>query len=226
MESHILLVEDDEEISRLIGISLRNENYKVSSVSNSKDSYAVLEQQAVDLLLLDIMLPGEDGIAMCREIREKYTMPIIFLTAKTGEIDKIKGFSVGADDYITKPFSAVELIARVKAHLRRHHQYSILSNDPIVKIDSLTIDKRSHQVELDGNMIKLTPKEYEILELLATHKGKVFSISKIYESIWKTNYLPADNSVMVHIANLRQKLEPGTKHPRFIKTIWGFGYKI
>lgn len=173
------------------------------------------------------MMPILDDVATCIKIREKYTMPIIFLSAKGEEIDKIQGLTVGADDYITKPFGSMEVLARVKAQLRRYKRFNSMPTcKNIIEIEDLIINTDTHEVTAKGEKIKLTPKEFDILECLARNKGSVFTIEKLYETVWKENFAVSDTSIAVHITNLRQKIEIDSKNPQYIKTVWGVGYKI
>lgn len=192
------------------------------------EALQVLEKEDVDLIVLDVMMPKMDGIQACMKIREQKNMPIIMLSAKSQDMDKILGLSTGADDYVTKPFNPLELIARIKSQLRRYTRLNVpLPNKEFeLEVDDLTINTATHEVRLDGREIKLTPREFAILELLVRHRGKVWSIEKIYEAVWKEAYLNSDNTVMVHIRKIREKIEDNPRKPRFIKTVWGVGYKI
>lgn len=221
----ILIVDDEAEIRELITIHLVGEGFRVLKAASGEDALHVLEAHSVQLVILDIMLGEVDGFDVCRRIRKDYTMPILFLSAKQAELDKIKALTLGGDDFITKPFSSLELLARVKAQLRRYMSYSAASS-AVVTIGELRIDTEIHQVTVAGRPVRLTPKEYEILRLLARNRGSVFSIEKIYETIWHQPYLASDNIVMVHIAHLRQKIEPDPRVPQYVKTIWGFGYTL
>lgn len=184
-----------------------------------------ISEKDYDLVILDIMMPIMDGTTALINIRKEYTMPVIFLTAKSEEIDMIKGLTLGADDYIQKPFSSMELIARVKAQLRRYTVFNN-SNKNIIKIGDLEINTEMHRVTVAGEEKNLTPTEYKILELLARNRNIVFSVDKIYESIWREKYSVSDTSIMVHITKLRQKIENDSKNPQYVKTVWGVGYKI
>lgn len=228
MANKILIVDDDEEIRKVTGIYLENEGFEILKAENGHEALRIIKESEVDLVLLDIMMPGIDGIEVCMKIRENNLMPIIFLSAKSEDLDKIHGLTSGADDYITKPFNAMELIARVKSQLRRYTRYSntqtIAKN--IIEIGNLTINIDTRLVYVGGKEVRLTPKEFDILELLARNKGIVFSIEKIYERVWGEEFYKSDNTVMVHITKIREKLEEDPKHPMYIKTIWGVGYKI
>lgn len=228
MTSKILIVDDDEEIRKVTGIYLENEGFKILKAENGYEALKIIKESGVDLVLLDIMMPGIDGIEVCMKIRENNLMPIIFLSAKAEDLDKIHGLTSGADDYITKPFNAMELIARVKSQLRRYTRYSNTQSisKNIMEIGNLTINIDTRLVYVGGKEVRLTPKEFDILELLARNKGIVFSIEKIYERVWGEEFYKSDNTVMVHITKIREKLEEDPKHPMYIKTIWGVGYKI
>lgn len=224
----ILVVDDEKEIRDLIGIYLTNEGYDVIKASNGLEALKLLEKQEADLIILDIMMPNMDGMETCMRIRKDKDMPIIMLSAKNEDMDKIMGLTTGADDYVTKPFNPLELIARVKCNLRRYKRQSTAENrqNDIIEIDDLLIDSNTHMVKVGDREVKLTPREFDILFLLAKNKGIVFSIEKIYELVWKEKFLESDNTVMVHIRKIREKIEENTRKPRFIKTVWGVGYKI
>jgi DNA-binding response OmpR family regulator len=229
MSNKILIVDDDAEIRKVTGIYLANEGYEILKAENGIEALRIIEDTEVDLILLDIMMPEMDGIEVCMKIREKQlVMPIIFLSAKSEELDKIHGLASGADDYITKPFNAMELIARVKSNLRRYTRYSAVQNinKNIIEIGNLTINTDTREVLVGNKNVRLTPKEFNILELLARNKGVVFSIEKIYDRVWGEEYYKSDNTVMVHITKIREKIEADPKQPIYIKTIWGVGYKI
>ncbi|MED4603429.1 response regulator transcription factor [Paenibacillus validus] len=224
----ILLVDDEKEIIDLLEIYLKNEGFHLLRAGSGTEALQLLEKEDVDLIVLDIMMPKMDGIQTCMKIREQRNMPIIMLSAKSQDMDKILGLSTGADDYVTKPFNPLELIARIKSQLRRYTRLNVsLPNKEFeLEIDDLTINTSTHEVRLDGREIKLTPREFAILELLARHRGKVWSIEKIYEAVWREAYLNSDNTVMVHIRKIREKIEDNPRKPRFIKTVWGVGYKV
>lgn len=223
----ILVVDDEKEIADLLEMCLQNENYQVYKAYHGKDAMAIIDREPIDLAVLDIMMPEIDGLALCRYIREHHNYPIIMLTAKTEDIDKIIGLGQGADDYMTKPFNPLELIARIKAQLRR---FLVLNEkcvgEDAVTIRGLVIQKDSRQVTLDGQELALTPIEYAILLLLAENPGKVFSSQDIFAQVWQEEYLESNNAVMVHIRHLREKMKEPARNPRYIKTVWGFGYKI
>lgn len=228
MKGCILIVDDDENIRNLLSIYLENEGFKTIKVDNAKNAIEIIEEKNIELVLLDIMMPQIDGIEACIKIRQNKKMPIIMISAKSEDMDKIHGLTAGADDYITKPFNPLELIARVKAQLRRYTAYNVESNNSkvIIEIGDLTINTDTRQVWVGEKDVGLTPKEFDILELLARNKGIVLSIRKIYEEVWKEEFFKADNTVTVHITNLREKIEVDPKAPIYIKTIWGVGYKI
>jgi two-component system, OmpR family, response regulator VanR len=224
----ILIVDDEKEILELLEIYLKNEGYAILKASNGMEALDVLHAHEVDLIILDIMMPRMDGIQACMKIREEKNMPIIMLSAKSQDMDKILGLSTGADDYVTKPFNPLELIARVKSQLRRYTRLNVPATrrDDAIEIDDLTINTATHEVTVNGRDVKLTPREFSILELLARNRGIVFSIEKIYESVWNEPFYESDNTVMVHIRKLREKLEETPRQPKYIKTVWGIGYKI
>ena len=228
MKGCILIVDDDENIRNLLSIYLENEGFETIKVDNAKNAIEIIEEKNIELVLLDIMMPPIDGIEACIKIRQNKKMPIIMISAKSEDMDKIHGLTAGADDYITKPFNPLELIARVKAQLRRYTAYNVESNNSkvIIEIGDLTINTDTRQVWVGEKDVRLTPKEFDILELLARNKGIVLSIRKIYEEVWKEEFFKADNTVTVHITNLREKIEVDPKAPIYIKTIWGVGYKI
>ncbi|MBP2031554.1 DNA-binding response OmpR family regulator [Clostridium algifaecis] len=229
MDKEILLVVDDEkEIRDLIGIYLENQGYKVIKAKDGIEAVDIIENKYIDLVILDVMMPNMDGIKTCINIRKSKNMPIIMLSAKTQDMDKILGLTTGADDYITKPFNPLELIARVKSQLRRYKEFNVTNNQEkgIIKVDDLVINTETHEVKVSGKNVKLTPREFDILKLLAMNKGIVFSMEKIYEKVWKQNFFESDNTVMVHIRKIREKIEENPRKPRFIKTVWGVGYKI
>lgn len=225
MNQRILVADDEKEIRDLVEIYLKAEGFFIDKVSNGEEVLQAVKQNNYDLIVLDIMMPKMDGITALINIRKEYTMPIIFLTAKCEEIDMVQGLTLGADDYIQKPFSSMELIVRVKSQLRRYTVFNNKQNS-IIKIDGLEINTEMHQVTVNGEEKRLTPTEYKILELLARNKNIVFSLDKIYESIWREKYSVSDTSIIVHITKLRQKIEKDPKNPKYIKTVWGVGYKI
>jgi DNA-binding response OmpR family regulator len=226
----ILVVDDDKDIRNMIKIYLQNDNYNVILAKDGSEALEMIENAKVDLVVLDIMMPGMDGMETCMKIREKYKMPIIFLSAKGEDMDKIMGLSAGGDDYLTKPFNPMELTARVKANIRRVDIFDKIEGDDdkeeIITIDNLTINIDTHQVFYKDEEIHLTKTEFDILKLLASNRGMVFSIEKIYNKVWKDEFFVTDNTVTVHIRKLREKLKDDYKNPKYIKTIWGVGYKI
>ena len=228
MNKYILIVDDDENIRNLLSIYLENEGFNTIKANNAKEAIEIIECNEIELILLDIMMPQMDGIEACMKIRKEKNMPIIMISAKSEDMDKIHGLIAGADDYITKPFNPLELIARVKAQLRRYQKYNTQANisKSRIEIGDLLIDTDTRQVWVGREEIRLTPKEFDILELLARNKGITLSIRKIYEMVWKEEFFKADNTVTVHITNLREKIEVNPKNPIYIKTIWGVGYKL
>lgn len=224
----ILIADDDSAIREVIRILLESEGYEIVEAANGEEAVKRMDN-TIDLLILDVMMPGCSGITACTQIRREYLAPILFLTAKSTDTDKIMGFSVGGDDYLSKPFSYTELLSRVKALIRRYHIYnqSSSSQDPCIHIQNLTIDTDTHQVLRDGEEIFLTDIEYQILHLLATNRNKIFSVQNIYESVWNEPYFStSNNTVTVHIRNIRKKLEPDVQNPRYIQNVWGRGYRI
>lgn len=228
METHILVVDDEKEIADLIEVYLINENYTVHKFYNSIEALECINSVKLDLAILDVMLPEVDGFELCRKIREHYTFPIIMLTAKIEDMDKIRGLTIGADDYITKPFNPLEIVARVKAQLRRYTRYNENSTQEksIIDFAGLVINKDTHECTLYGKELSLRPIEFSILWLLCENRGKVISSEELFEKVWGEKYLDSNNTVMVHIRRLREKLNEPTRNPKFIKTVWGVGYKI
>ncbi|MDA1476931.1 response regulator transcription factor [Bacillus changyiensis] len=225
----VLVVDDDDDIVRLLDINLTNEGYHVLKASDGFEAIRLMETHHVCLLILDIMMPGIDGIEVCRKIREKSSIPIILLSAKDSDTDKVVGLSVGADDYIIKPFSTVELLARVKAQLRRYmffNQNITNAIDQTIRIRGLEMNEQSRDVSLYGEKLRLTKTEFEILLLLAKTPNRVYTLEEIFESVWKERYFESHNTVMVHIARLREKLNDGIRDDQIIKNVWGVGYKI
>lgn len=226
----ILIIDDVEEIVELIEVYLQNERYRVFKASSGLDGLSLLETESIHLVILDIMMPGIDGLETCRKLRQKTDIPVIMLSAKSQDMDKILGLGIGADDYMTKPFNPMELVARVKSQLRRYMYFAAHSNHDndmdTIRIRELTINRKSHAVFIYDRAVSLTPTEYDILLLLAVNQGKVFSAEEIFEKVWKEKYLEANNTVMVHIRRLREKIEENPKEPRLIETVWGVGYKI
>lgn len=226
MKENILIVDDDKEIRDLVSLYLEGEIFYTDKASNGEEALKKLEEKNYDLVILDIMMPKKDGMETLMEIRKKYKMPVIFLTAKNEEIDMIKGLSLGADDYISKPFSSLELIARVKAQLRRYTVLNSNNDDKIIRIGELELNTEMHMITIEGDEVKVTPTEYKILELMCRNRNKVFTVEELYECIWREKYSVSDTSIMVHITKLRRKIEKDPKNPEYIKTVWGVGYKI
>ncbi len=223
----ILILDDEKEIADLVELYLKNENYNVHKFYDYKLAINCINTQKLDLAILDIMVGEISGFDICKMIREKdLNFPIIFLTAKIEDIDKINGLTLGADDYITKPFNPLELVARVKSALRRYTKYNEKEKDDNIYIEGLEIDKETHKCLLYDKEIELTPIEFDILLYLANNRGCVVSSEELFEKVWKEKYLDNNNTVMVHIRRIREKLKEDTKNPKFIKTVWGVGYKI
>ena len=232
MNEKILVVDDEKEIADLIEVYLKNDGYTVHKFYNGMDALKCIESQNLDLAILDVMLPDIDGFRICQKIREQYYYPIIMLTAKVEDTDKIMGLTIGADDYITKPFNPLEVVARVKTQLRRYQNYN---NPNLIQpeekeeydIRGLLINRVSHKCYLFGKEIALTPLEFSILWYLCEHQGKVVASEELFESVWKEKYFRnSSNTVMAHIGRLREKLNEPSKNPKFIKTVWGVGYEI
>ncbi len=224
----ILIVDDEKEIVKLLEIYLTNEGYRLLTASNGLEALDHLRVHAVDLIILDVMMPSMDGIAACMAIRETNNTPIIMLSAKSQDIDKIAGLSIGADDYVTKPFNPLELVARVKSQLRRYKRLNTARppDDDEIVIDDLCIRLAARTVTVDGQEVRLTPTEFAIVRLLAVNRGIVLSMDKIYEEAWNEPYMDSKNTVMVHIRKIREKIENDPQKPKFIKTVWGIGYKM
>ena len=225
----ILVCDDDKEIVEAIEIYLMQEGYDVIKAYDGEEALTVLEKEEVDLVVIDVMMPKLDGIRATLQIRKESSIPIIILSAKTEDADKILGLNVGADDYVTKPFNPLELVARVKSQLRRATVLSNGGNAPgeeIYEAKGLVMNNDLKKVTVDGEEVKLTPIEYNILLLLMKNQGKVYSISQIYENIWNEDAIGADNTVAVHIRHIREKIEINPKEPRYLKVVWGVGYKI
>ena len=225
---NILVCDDDKEIVEAIAIYLIQEGYHVYKAYDGVQALEILEKEEIHLLIMDVMMPRLDGIRATLKIREESSIPIIILSAKSEDTDKILGLNIGADDYVTKPFNPLELVARVKSQLRR---YTKLGNLPaedsqVYRTGGLTVDDDRKEVTVDGEPVKLTPMEYNILLLLIRNQGKVFSINQIYESIWNEDAYGAENTVAVHIRHIREKIEINPKEPRYLKVVWGIGYKL
>jgi DNA-binding response OmpR family regulator len=229
MDKNILIVDDDNKIAQLIEIYLKNEGYVTSKASDGLQALEFIEKQTIHLVILDIMMPGMNGLEVCLKIREKQMTPILMLSAKDGDMDKITGLVSGADDYMVKPFNPLELVVRVKSLLRRAYfnsQQAQTSSEHMIRLSSLQIDKRTHTVTAGERVVKLTPIEFSILYLLASHPGRVFNSEEIFELIWKEKFYETNNSVTVHMSRLREKLEKEMDGEKLIHTVWGVGYKI
>ena len=230
-QTSILVVDDEKEIADLVEIYLVSDGYKVFKASNAQDGLDILDKEDIHLCLLDIMMPGMNGLEMCKKIRETNNIPIIMLSAKSTDLDKILGLGTGADDYVVKPFNPLELTARVKSQLRRYTQLNPNSNvheteKNEISIRGLTINKDNHKVTVYDEEVKLTPIEFDILYLLASNPGKVFSTDEIFEKVWNEKVYEANNTVMVHIRRLRGKMKEDERQDKIITTVWGVGYKI
>jgi DNA-binding response OmpR family regulator len=221
----VLVTDDDEDIRNGIEIYLKNEGYHVLKAEDGVEAIQLLEENEVHLIILDIMMPNMDGITATFKIRAERNIPIIMLSAKAEQTDKIHGLSVGADDYITKPFHPLELMARVKSQLRRYVDLGTYG-EHAQPVEGLELDAAAREVRVDGEPVKLTPIEYKITELLLKNAGRVFSISEIYELVWNEQAYNAENIVAVHIRKIREKIEADPKNPRYLKVVWGLGYKI
>ena len=234
MDHNILVVEDEKGIREAIQIYLKNQGYRVFLAENGQEGLNIIKRETIHLAVVDIMMPVMDGITMTMEGRKEYDFPIIFLSAKSEDIDKITGLNIGADDYITKPFGSMELLARVRSQLRRYEQILMLKEhavssanreEEIYSIGTLELNSTTKEVRVDNQIVKLRPKEFMILELLMKHAGRVFSAQQIYEAVWNEEAINTE-TVMVHIRKLREKIELDPKHPRYLKVVWGIGYKI
>ncbi len=225
---NILVVDDEKEIADLIALVLKNEGYNITVAYDGKTAKDYINCQTFDLALLDVMLPDIDGFSLCSLIRQSYYYPIIMVTAKIADFDKITGLTIGADDYITKPFNPLELVTRVKSQLRRYTRYNKDNNDSkdCIEIRGLSINVKKHSVTLNDQPIELTPLEFEILTYLAQHINQVVSSEALFEAVWKEKFFNSNNTVMAHIARLREKLHEPSRHPKYIKTVWGVGYRI
>lgn len=224
---NVLVVDDEKEIRDVIEIYLKNEGITVIKAKDGIEALDIINNQQIHLIIMDIMMPRLDGIAATYQIREKKNIPILMLSAKSEDSDKIFGLHMGADDYVTKPFNLMELVARVKSQLRRYVALGTYEgNNKVIDLKGLTLDKLSKEVKVHGEPVKLTPTEYKIVELLMTHAGRVFSINEIYELVWKEPGFNAENTVAVHIRKIREKIEFNPKNPTYLKVVWGIGYKI
>lgn len=229
---HVLVVEDDKEIRDGIEIYLKNQGYEVSKAADGIEGLEVIEKEDIHLAIVDVMMPRMDGIHMVMELRKHYDFPVIMLSAKSEEVDKIMGLNMGADDYVTKPFTPLELLARVNSHLRRYGKYLEMiksgekeDNEKIYTIGGLELNEDTVELKVDGVPVKITPMEYKILLLLMKNPGRVFSADEIYERIWNEKAINSD-TIMVHIRNIREKIEINPKEPKYLKVVWGVGYKM
>ncbi len=224
---NVLVVDDDDEIRNVLEIYLKSENFNVHQAKNGTEALDIIRQKEIHIILMDIMMPKMDGIQATLKIRKEKEIPIIMLTARSEDNDVILGLNIGADDYITKPFKMMELIARVKSNLRRYvkfHTYK--SSNDLITVRGLSINKKTKEVKLEGTEVRLTPIEFKILQLLMENAGVIFSMEQIYESVWNEPFLNGENTVAVHIRRIREKIEINTKNPIYLKVVWGVGYKI
>lgn len=230
LAANILIVDDEQAIADLVEVYLKNENYTVFKFYNGRDALSCIENERLDLAILDVMLPDVDGFSICQQIREKHHFPVIMLTAKEEEIDKITGLTLGADDYVTKPFRPLELIARVKAQLRRFTRYNSIEpnkEEHQITFSGVLMDMDTHECTLNEKKLSLTPTEFSILWVLGSNRGKVVSSEDLFQEVWGEKYFTnSSNTVMVHIRHLREKMHDSAEHPKYIKTVWGVGYKI
>ena len=228
--NHVLIVEDDKEIREGVEIYLKSQGYVVFQAADGVEGLEVIEKEEIHLAIVDVMMPRMDGIQMTVKLREKYDFPVIFLSAKSEEVDKIMGLNMGADDYVTKPFTPLELLARVNSQLRRYRRFMEKLGDNektqnIHVIGGLELDEERVEVRVDGELVKVTPMEYKILLLLMKNPGRVFSADEIYERVWNERAVNTD-TIMVHVRNIREKIEINPKEPKYLKVVWGVGYKI
>lgn len=232
MQKNILVVDDESSIADLIEVYLTAENWRVFKCNNGIDALALIESEDLSMAILDVMLPDIDGFRLCQKIRENHYYPVIMLTAKTEDIDKITGLTIGADDYITKPFNPLELVARIKTQFRRYEKYNHLENsisktdDDVIDIRGLSINQKTHRCTLNGKELSLTPREFSILWYLCQNRGQVLSSEDIFEKIWGEEFLNNNNTVMAHIGRIREKMNDSGRKPKYIKTVWGVGYQI
>ena len=225
----ILIVDDEQAIADLVEVYLKNENYHVFKCYSGKDALDCIENVKLDLAVLDVMLPDADGFSICQKIREKHNFPVIMLTAKEEETDKINGLTLGADDYITKPFRPLELVARVKAQLRRYTRYNASepSEEHMIAFSGFVLNMDTRECMLNEKKLSLTPTEFSILWVLCSNRGRVVSSEELFREVWGEKYFTnSNNTVMVHIRHIREKMHDSTEHPKYIKTVWGVGYKI
>lgn len=228
MDARILVVDDEPEIADLVEVYLKSEGCTVFKCGTGAQALSIVQTQDLDLAILDVMLPDSSGFTLCSEIRKDHRFPVLMLTAKGNDMDKITGLTIGADDYITKPFNPLELMARVKAQLRRYTRYneSKAENRDVLDFNGLVINRSTHQCWLYDQELSLTPIEFDILWMLSENRGQVISAERLFETVWGEKYLDRNNTVMVHIRRLREKMGEPSRSPRFIKTVWGVGYKI
>lgn len=230
MGADILVVDDEQAIADLVEVYLENEGFIVHKFYNGEDAVRSVESEQIDLAILDVMLPDIDGFALCRKIREKHNFPVIMLTAKEEEVDKITGLTLGADDYVTKPFQPLELVARVKAQLRRFTRYNSSEPAPeesVLSFSGLVLNRDTHECTLNERPLSLTPIEFSVLWALCSNRGRVVSSEELFREVWGEKYYSnSNNTVMVHIRHLREKMRDSAEHPKYIKTVWGIGYKI
>ncbi|MEQ6353022.1 VanR-ABDEGLN family response regulator transcription factor [Lysinibacillus sp. M3] len=229
MDINILVVDDEKEIADLIELYLKNENFNVYKFYDAHEALACIHSIKLDLAILDVMMPEIDGFEICRRIREQFHFPVIMLTAKEEEIDKITGLTLGADDYITKPFRPLEVIARVKAQIRRFTKYNhheSLQNDSTIDFSGLILEQKTRKCMLNEKQLSLTPTEFSILWFLCVNRGRVISSEELFQEVWGEKYYSSNNTVMVHIRHLREKMNDSAENPKFIKTVWGVGYTI
>lgn len=229
MNEKILVVDDEKEILELVSLYLNNEGYSVFPFSSSVEALDCIQNQTLDLAILDVMMPEIDGFTLCKKIRETATYPILMLTAKGEEVDKITGLTLGADDYMTKPFRPLELVARVKAQLRRYKRYNTAAkvDEDILTCSGLVLNKKTHECLLDEKPLNLTPTEFSILRILCENKGGVVSAEELFHQIWENEYYTKNNNtITVHIRHLREKMQDSFESPKYIRTVWGCGYKI
>ena len=228
--NHVLVVEDDKEIREGVKIYLKSKGYEVSEAADGVEGLEIIEKEEIHLAIVDVMMPRMDGITMTMKLREKHDFPVIFLSAKSEEVDKILGLDMGADDYVTKPFTPMELLARVNSQLRRYRKFmEKLEKKEVMKniyvIGGLELNEDTKEVSVDGEPVKVTPTEYKILLLLMKHAGRVFSAEEIYEWVWQERAVNTD-TIMVHVRNIREKIEINPKEPKYLKVVWGVGYKL
>ncbi len=228
MDANILVVDDEPEIADLVEVYLKSEGFTVFTCGTAAEALACVRDNRLDLAILDVMLPDMSGFTLCGEIRREHRFPVLMLTAKVGDMDKIMGLTIGADDYITKPFNPLELVARVKAQLRRYTRYNGTdkAESDVIDFNGLVINRGTHECWLYDKELPLTPIEFDILWMLCENRGQVISAERLFETVWGEKYLDRNNTVMVHIRRLREKMGEPSRNPRFIKTVWGVGYKI